>query len=211
MCAFTACVRFLRRRGPAGLRDLFRFCRNCGLYILRSGLSACARHGWYHYPRRALRASETPDGRLQKQLFCRFLRSGERRSQHGACSLLICRYSCRQIQLQTLLRYGMIKLIKLEFEKEGDCMKQIIINYLFIFGLPVIIGLAVRIILQRFNKAYLVTTLFAILTAIGWYIANAMPSYGSELHGILAIQTTVVFVSSLLTGLILRLKKKRIS
>ena len=27
-----------RRRGPAGLRDLFRFCRNCGLYALRSGL-----------------------------------------------------------------------------------------------------------------------------------------------------------------------------
>ena len=26
-----------RRRGLAGLRDLFRFCRNCGLYILRSG------------------------------------------------------------------------------------------------------------------------------------------------------------------------------
>ena len=26
-----------RRRGPAGLRDLFCFCRNCGLYILRSG------------------------------------------------------------------------------------------------------------------------------------------------------------------------------
>ena len=26
-----------RRRGPAGLRDLFRFCRNCGLHALRSG------------------------------------------------------------------------------------------------------------------------------------------------------------------------------
>ena len=26
-----------RRRGPAGLRDLFRFCRNCGFYTLRSG------------------------------------------------------------------------------------------------------------------------------------------------------------------------------
>ena len=25
-----------RRRGPTGLRDLFRFCRNCGLYALRS-------------------------------------------------------------------------------------------------------------------------------------------------------------------------------
>ena len=41
---------FRRRRGPAGLRDLFRFCRNCGLYILCSGLSACMGQGWYHYP-----------------------------------------------------------------------------------------------------------------------------------------------------------------
>ncbi len=65
-----------RRRGPAGLRDLFRFCRNRDLYIRRSWFSACARHGWYHYPRRALRVAETPDGRLQKRLTCRFLRSG---------------------------------------------------------------------------------------------------------------------------------------
>ena len=86
-------------------------------------------------------------------------------------------------------------------------MKQIIVNYLFIFGLPVIIGLAVRIILQRFNKAYLATALFAILTAIGWCVANTIPSYRSELHAILAIQATAAFVSSLLTGLILRLKK----
>ena len=27
---------FRRRRGPAGLRDLFRFCRSCGLYTLGS-------------------------------------------------------------------------------------------------------------------------------------------------------------------------------
>ena len=26
-----------RRRGPAGLRDLFRFCQNCGFHALRSG------------------------------------------------------------------------------------------------------------------------------------------------------------------------------
>ena len=69
--AMRLCVSLSRRRrGPAGLRDLFRFCRNCGLYILRSGLSACARHGWYHYPRRALRASETLDSRLSKRLSC---------------------------------------------------------------------------------------------------------------------------------------------
>ena len=75
---------FRRRRGPAGLRDLFRFCRNYGLYILRSGLSACMGQGWYHYPRRALRAVETPDGRLSKRLTCRFLRSGEQRSLRSA-------------------------------------------------------------------------------------------------------------------------------
>ena len=34
-----------RRRGPAGLRDLFRFCRSCGLYTLRSELSVRARQG----------------------------------------------------------------------------------------------------------------------------------------------------------------------
>ena len=73
---------FRRRRGPAGLRDLFRFCRNCGLYILRSGLSACARHGRYHYPWCALHVLETPDDRLSKRLTCRFLRSGGRSSPH---------------------------------------------------------------------------------------------------------------------------------
>ena len=31
--------------------------------------------GGYHYPRRALRAAETPDGRLSKRLTCRFLAS----------------------------------------------------------------------------------------------------------------------------------------
>ena len=32
--------------------------------------------GWYHYPRRALRAAETPDGRLSKRFIFRFLRPG---------------------------------------------------------------------------------------------------------------------------------------
>ena len=36
--AMRLCVSLSRRRrGPAGLRDLFYFCRNCGLYALRSG------------------------------------------------------------------------------------------------------------------------------------------------------------------------------
>ena len=40
--------------------------------------------GWYHYLQRALRAAETPDGRLSKRLICRFLRSGGRSSPHDS-------------------------------------------------------------------------------------------------------------------------------
>ena len=72
-CTPMACVRFLRRRGPAGLRDLFYFCRNRDLYIRRSWFSACARQGWYHYSRCAPHAAETPGPRLSKRLTCRFL------------------------------------------------------------------------------------------------------------------------------------------
>ena len=52
-----------RRRGPAGLRNLFRFCRNRDLYIRRSWFSACARWRWYYYPRSVSHGSETLRGR----------------------------------------------------------------------------------------------------------------------------------------------------
>ena len=87
-------------------------------------------------------------------------------------------------------------------------MKQIIINYLFIFGLPIIVGLVVRMLLQRFNKAYFTTVAFAVLALVVWVVVNVVPSNGNELYGILATQATVAFVSSLLTGLVLKLKSK---
>ena len=73
-----------RRRGPAGLRDLFCFCRNCGLYTLHSWpFRVCEARGGIT----ALRASETLDARLSKGLICRFLRSGGRSSPHDSCFL----------------------------------------------------------------------------------------------------------------------------
>ena len=58
---------------PAGLRDLFRFCRNCGLYTLRSLLSECARRGVVSLPSACFVCAETPGPRLLKRLTCRFL------------------------------------------------------------------------------------------------------------------------------------------
>ena len=51
--------------------------------------------GWYHYPRRALRAAETPDGRLSKRLVCRFLRSIGIAPCATPIFLRIYRYPCR--------------------------------------------------------------------------------------------------------------------
>ena len=65
--AMRLCASLLRGvAAPLGCVIFFRFCRNYGFHTLCSGLSACARHGRYHYPRRALRAAETLDGRLSK-------------------------------------------------------------------------------------------------------------------------------------------------
>ena len=75
--AMRLCVSLFRGvAAPLGCVILFRFCRNRDLYIRRSWFSACARHGWYHYPRCALCAVEIPDGRLSKGFICRFLRLG---------------------------------------------------------------------------------------------------------------------------------------
>ena len=90
-----------RRRGPAGLRDLFRFCRNRDLYIRRSWFSACARWGWYYYPRRALRAAETLDGRLSKRLTCRFLALPDSSLIPAAQNIVPFLYRCQKDQRDT--------------------------------------------------------------------------------------------------------------
>ena len=73
--AMRSCASLFRGvAAPLGCVVFFRFCQNCDFYALRLGLSARAKEGGYHYPRRVLRAVKTPDGRLSKGLICRFLR-----------------------------------------------------------------------------------------------------------------------------------------
>ena len=65
-----------RRRGPAGLRNLFLLLSE--LWLVHPALRGFPRvqgEGWYHYPQCALRVVEMLDGRLSKGLTCRFLRS----------------------------------------------------------------------------------------------------------------------------------------
>ena len=66
-----------RRRGPAGLRDLFCFCRNCDLYARRT----FAGQGRYHYPRSVSHGSETLRGRGLKRQTLPLLGLGRRRAR----------------------------------------------------------------------------------------------------------------------------------
>ena len=57
MCAFTACVRFLRRRGPAGLRNLF-FDYSVVIFAPPHGLTKAQKHlGSYERTQRSLKSA----------------------------------------------------------------------------------------------------------------------------------------------------------
>ena len=73
-----------RRRGPAGLRDLFVSDEITVFTPCAQGFPRVRDEGWYHHSWCALRVAETLDGRLSKRLTCRFLRSGGRSSPHDS-------------------------------------------------------------------------------------------------------------------------------
>ena len=84
-------------------------------------------------------------------------------------------------------------------------MKTFLLNNLWIwfYGLPLLIGIALRVLLNRLKKPYLVTAVLGIVTLIAWCIAMFNPISGSELFGLLAIQATTAFAASFVTGLVL--------
>ena len=90
------------RKEPSGQRCAYvRRCPEgvaaplgCVIFFASAEVAACTPcaqcfpnvrdEGWYHYPRRALRAAETLDGRLSKRLICHFLRSADIIGSSGA-------------------------------------------------------------------------------------------------------------------------------
>lgn len=86
-------------------------------------------------------------------------------------------------------------------------MGQIIVNYMGVFVIPVIIGASVRLLCRRTAHACFATAGFFILAIAAWAAVGTIPSHGSELYGILALQVTSAAAASLLTGLVLFLRK----
>lgn len=86
-------------------------------------------------------------------------------------------------------------------------MDQIIKNYIFIFIIPFLIGVVVRILFQRAKRAYLITSVIVVLAVIGWVAFYTVPSHGSEMYGIIALLLTCAAAGALLTGLVVRAKR----
>ena len=84
-------------------------------------------------------------------------------------------------------------------------MKTFLLNNLWIwfYGLPLLIGIALRILLNRLRKPYLVTVVLGIVTLIAWCIVMFNPIPGNEMFGIFGIQATTAFAASFVTGLVL--------
>ena len=85
-------------------------CTSCAQGFLR-----VRGEGWYHYPQRALRAAETPDGRLSKRLICRFLRSGGRSSPHDSYFLANTQNFLLAVPVANAFALWYDKFSKLEF------------------------------------------------------------------------------------------------
>ena len=105
LCRFGILARRCSRRTQKAFGTAMRLCVSlsrgvaaplgCVIFFASAEVAACTPcaqcfpnvqdEGWYHYPRRALRAAETPDGRLSKRLICRFL----------ASPIYICERPCR--------------------------------------------------------------------------------------------------------------------
>lgn len=88
-------------------------------------------------------------------------------------------------------------------------MSQIIQNYMFVFIAPFLAGTAVRLLLRKVKRGYLITLAFSALAVILWMIFYAVFSHGSERYGLLALQATSTAAGALLTGLTAWLRKNR--
>ena len=74
---------------------------------------------------------------------------------------------------------------------------------LWFYVVPFLIGIVLRILLNRLKKPYLVTAVLGNVTLIAWCIVLFNPIPGNEMFGIFGIQATTAFAASFVTGLVL--------
>ena len=85
-------------------------------------------------------------------------------------------------------------------------MQQIFINYLVILILPFLAGFAVRFIVRRKRRAFVLKLCLMALAAILWGIAAVVPNHGSEANAITAMMAGCLAAGALAAGLVSRVR-----
>ncbi len=88
-------------------------------------------------------------------------------------------------------------------------MRQIVLNWLYVFIGPPIFGMALRFFCRRWKRAFWITVCLLLLTAAAWTAVWTVPNHGSELYGILAWQASLAAAGSLSAGAGLRLAGRK--
>lgn len=87
-------------------------------------------------------------------------------------------------------------------------MRQIVLNWLYVFIGPPLLGLALRFFCRRRKRAYGITAGLLVLMAAAWAAAWTLPN-GLEWYGLTALQASLAAAGSLAAGAGLRLGGKR--
>lgn len=85
-------------------------------------------------------------------------------------------------------------------------MGTIILNWSSVIVLPLLLGGAVRFVCRKNSKAWLITSVAALLSVAAFVIAQNPPILGSELYGLRTVQAVCFTLGCLVVGLIVRKK-----
>lgn len=88
-------------------------------------------------------------------------------------------------------------------------MRQIILNYICLILIPMMAGFLLRFLFRHSKKAYLISLCLTVLSAAAWIAAYTIPSHGSERYFVYALMITSAATASLLTGVIICLKRRK--
>lgn len=81
------------------------------------------------------------------------------------------------------------------------------INVLALGFLPLLIGVALRLAMNRTDRPYLITFVCAVVAVIFWLLASFVDIQGSELLGVISMEVIYLALGTLVGGVLARVRR----